>query len=78
MSTIIMRIEKPGEIAPVSEWAITFPVDESLLEDPCAFGAYALKAVEHVRSGSWGPGQRPPVPARHTYTPGLPAKAPTC
>jgi hypothetical protein len=52
VSAIIVRIEKPGELSPAVEWAVTFPVDESFLEDPCNFGAYTLKAVESVRSGS--------------------------
>jgi hypothetical protein len=52
VSTIIVRIEKPGEIAPVAEWAVVFPVSEELMEDPCAFGAYAIKAVQTVRNPS--------------------------
>jgi hypothetical protein len=52
VNTVIVRIEKPGTLSPAVEWAVTFPVDESFLMDPCNFGAYVIKAVESVRNGS--------------------------
>jgi hypothetical protein len=52
VSTVMVRVEKPGTLSPAIEWAITFPVDESLLEDPCSFGAYTLETVRKVRNPS--------------------------